>query len=159
MRSFFIIVSIIVSTEILLGQEEIAPQDEQFNPNQLREQPLPFMDGSMIYEIITSGNVPLIPEEFRADSVQIIEKLGWKVQVFATKDFFEADSVFQWTKNQFPEQETEKVFNSPYYKIRVGNCTTRAGAEQLLDEAVQRNFRNAWIVKTTIHVREKTIQY
>jgi len=52
-----------------------------------------------------------------------------------------------------------KEFNSPYYKIRVGNCTTREAAEELLKRAANLNYRDAWIIRTPVKTEEKLFLY
>jgi len=136
----------------LFAQEKVAVQDESFNPSVLKEPPLPMLDNSLIYEIVTDLKAPLNKPRIPADSVEFVEKMGWKVQVFSSSDFFLADSVFRDAQRQFVNHEVEKVFNLPYYKIRVGNCITREEAERLLTRAQELRYTDAWVIRTQIRV-------
>ncbi|MBO8131565.1 MAG: SPOR domain-containing protein [Candidatus Marinimicrobia bacterium] len=130
-------------------------QDESFDPVKLNEPPISIFDGVMIYEIFTGTN----EGEIRVDSVRVRETVGYKVQVFSADDFYLADSLFRYCKELFPNEEVEKVFNSPYYKIRVGNCLTREEAERLLKIAIESGLKDAWIIRTRIEVKENIKKY
>lgn len=141
----------------LMAQERMADQDESFDPLNLHEPSLPILDGSMIYEIITDIKEP--DERLHRDTVRIVEKTGWKVQLFSTTDFYKADTVYFQAVDDFIDEEVVKVFNSPNYKIRVGNCTTRESAEELLRRALDLKYRDAWIIRTSVKVEERLILY
>lgn len=144
----------------LLAQNGIAPQDESFDPAVLKEPPLPIMDNTLIYEIATDLQPPTVkPQNTPSDSAIYVEKMGWKIQVFSTSDYFLADSVYQKAQRKFENIAVEKVFNLPYYKIRVGNCVTREEAERLLSRALELNFPDAWVVRTQIRINAKTDIY
>lgn len=127
-------------------------QDESFDPSVLKEPPLPMLDNTLIYEIVTDLKTPVAKSETPVDSVGYVEKMGWKVQVFSTSDFFLADSIYRQVQQRFENIEVEKVFNLPYYKIRVGNCVTREEAERLLSRAVELNYPDSWVIKTQIKI-------
>jgi hypothetical protein len=151
----FIIVGLLNCS--ISAQDSIPEQDESFDPLQLNESFLPFMDGSMIYEIITGMEVR--PYSNEVDSVKVVEKMGWKVQVFSTDDFYKADTVYKELVGVFGDKEVEKVFNAPYYKIRVGNCVVRENAEKLLNQITDLGYQNAWIIRTNVKVKGKVFSY
>jgi hypothetical protein len=102
---------------------------------------------------------PSAGDLIRRDSLRVVEKIGWKVQLFSTTDFYQADTVYFQAIDDFIEQDVVKVFNSPYYKIRLGNCSTRAAAEDLLDRALNLKYRDAWIIRTAVKIEERLIFY
>lgn len=152
MRIKTTVILVILLTGGLLAQTQIAPQDESFNPVVLKEPPLPMLDNTLIYEIVTDLKTPVAKSQAPADSVEYVEKMGWKVQVFSTSDFFLADSIYRDVQRQFENVEVEKVFNLPYYKIRVGNCVTREEAERLLNRAQELHYPDAWVIRTQIKI-------
>lgn len=156
---YYFSISILVLFNLLLAQNQIPPQDESFDPLQLHEPSLPFLDGSMIYEIITDIKEPGEKAVQDSDTLRVVKKMGYKVQLFSTTDFFKADTIFQKAVNDFIDQEVVKVFNSPYYKIRLGNCVTREEAEILLNRALTLKYRDAWIIRTPIKTEERFISY
>jgi len=149
----------------LWAQTSDVEQDESFNPRDLYEPSLPILDGSMIYEIITDIKEPSAEtqrewrDQRERDSTLTVEKMGWKVQIFSSTDFYQADSLFLKAVEDFIDQEVVKVFNSPYYKIRVGNCSTREAAEDLMDRALNLKYREAWIIRTPVKTEEKLLLY
>jgi len=142
----------------LSAQESLPPQDESFDPAILKEPTLPILDKTLIYEIITDLSPTMSPSGGE-DSLQIVAKSGWKVQLFSTSDFFLADSIYQQAQQRFPDQAVEKVFDLPYYKIRVGNCQTREEAEKLLAKALELRYFDAWVIRTRIKVVERGSYY
>jgi len=156
---YYFLISILVLFNLLLAQNQIPPQDESFDPLQLHEPSLPFLDGSMIYEIITDIKEPGEKEAQNSDTLRVVKKMGYKVQLFSTTDFFKADTIYLKAVNDFIDQDVVKDFNSPYYKIRLGNCITREEAEALLNRALALRYRDAWIIRTPIKTEERFISY
>ncbi|MCK9613221.1 MAG: SPOR domain-containing protein [Bacteroidales bacterium] len=81
---------------------------------------------------------------------------GWRVQIFfesgnnSKKRAHDKKGIFM---AMFPEQGVYLMFQSPYYKVRVGDFRTRMDAEgfkqKLLDE-----FPDAFVVKDEINFPE-----
>ena len=143
----------------LLAQKTGVELDESFDPLDLYEPSLPILDGSMIHEIITDIKEPSAVDRVDRDSARVVEKMGWKVQLYSSTDFYQADTLFFKAIDDFIDQAVVKEFNSPYYKIRVGNCTTREQAEELLDRAIDLRYRDAWIIRTPVKTEEKLFLY
>ena len=143
----------------LTAQTPMVEQDESFDPLDLYEPSLPMLDGSMIHEIITDIKEPSASDRLSRDSSRVVEKMGWKVQLYSSTNFFEADTLFLKAVDDFIDQEVVKEFNSPYYKIRVGNCVTRDEAEALLKRAAELKYRDAWIIRTPVKTDEKLFLY
>ncbi len=150
---FLLILVTLVSS---FAQEKLAKQKETFDPMSLNDPSLPILDGSMIYEVIT--DLQKKTQADLVDSICIVEKMGWKVQFFSTEDFYLADSIYSLAQSLF-DNEVQKVYNSPYYKLRVGNCETRSEAEELLQVVREEGFDSAWILSTRIKVKEKKYVY
>ncbi len=157
MKNIFILIIIFTITLMLFAQEK-PEQNEEFDPLTLNEPPLPFMDGSMIYEIITDIGDNSGEGYFQNNSL-LVEKTGWKVQIFSSTDFYITDSIYNASIEIFHDIDVEKIFNSPYYKIRIGNCENRSNAELLLEKARNNRFNNAWIITTRIKVKESILPY
>ena len=159
MKKRLFVILILALWAPLWAQTSDIEQDESFNPRDLYEPSLPILDGSMIYEIITDIKEPSAETQRERDSTQTVEKMGWKVQIFSSTDFYQADTLFLKAVEDFIDQEVVKVFNTPYYKIRVGNCSTREEAEALLDRALDLKYREAWIIRTPVKTEEKLLLY
>ena len=74
---------------------------------------------------------------------------GYRVQIRTTQDFLEADSMLSLADSLFGG-EAYLQFDAPNYKVRVGNCQSRAAAEKLQIEALRLGFRTAWVLKTMV---------
>ncbi len=77
---------------------------------------------------------------------------GFRVQLMATKDMQTAELIKREAMEKFaPDSMNVYVeFDSPYYKIRVCDCKTREEAEQVKRLAIERGYRQAWIVRTRV---------
>ncbi|HEY6193063.1 MAG TPA: SPOR domain-containing protein [Bacteroidota bacterium] len=75
---------------------------------------------------------------------------GFRVQVLLTQDIDEAVQVRDSVESRFPDEWTYLVFDSPYYKVRVGNYEDRASAARLLKRLGGLGFNQAWIVPDNI---------
>src|SRR6056297_336112 len=139
-----IIAALIFLVGSLLNAQVIAEQNEEFDPMTLNEPPISFMNITDIYEIISDIHDYSHGNGDQQDT-RIIDKQGWKIQIYSTKNFYEADSLQQRAKTLFPQKEVVSIFNSPYYKIRLGNCESRDEAEQLLRSVKRRNLGSPWI--------------
>ncbi|MCD6245431.1 SPOR domain-containing protein [candidate division WOR-3 bacterium] len=83
-------------------------------------------------------------------SITTAPQSGYRVQVFATFSEEKADMI----ANQVRERTTEPVYVeyiAPYYKVRVGDCTTRDEAESLKSNLFGLGYSDAFIVQDTIN--------
>jgi hypothetical protein len=70
----------------------------------------------------------------------------FRVQVFASKSFDEAQQFAANIQNLFPEGVFVE-YQMPYYKVRVGEFITPEEGELFLVEVKQLGFKNAWLVR------------
>lgn len=78
---------------------------------------------------------------------------GFRVQLFATKDNQAATLEKQEAEFVFsPDGVGVYIeFDSPMYKLRIGDCRTREEAEELRELARQKGYPTSWIVKTKVN--------
>lgn len=76
---------------------------------------------------------------------------GYRVQVYATQNISEADSILSLADSLF-NGETYLQFDAPYYKIRVGNLKSRANAETLQIATRKNGFPRSWVLRTSVFV-------
>lgn len=117
--------------------------DESFNPTALRDWPssraqIEQVRGLGEYELANMDTLPLFEE--RPDFI-------FKVQLGTTTDYDEALLLDAGARSVFNEEVT-MVFDSPYYKIRVGYLTNREDAQELQRDAVKKGYRRSWVVRT-----------
>jgi len=76
---------------------------------------------------------------------KIFESSFYTIQIYYG-DLKEADSISKAFSEEFKEIETSLIFETPNYKVRVGNFKTIIDASINL-EKIKRKFRGAFILK------------
>lgn len=89
-----------------------------------------------------------IPSEEEGSGGEMVQ--GYRIQLLATGD--EAQAREEKRKAIFNFEESVYLdFESSLYKLRVGDCLTKREAEDLREKAIQRGFRDAWIVRSRVY--------
>ena len=137
-------------------KDDIPPQnlykyDESFDPLTLEDDDIIIASDEYTRVVDNPGNNP--------DSVKITslkEVTGFRVQILATKNIETASLFEQEASERFNnlDHKTYLIFEAPLYKIWVGDCKKRTQAEELRDMATQYGYRESFIVKTKIQVKE-----
>ena len=91
------------------------------------------------------------------DSIQSITE-GYRVQVLATRYFDRADSLAVIMKNTVSDS-VYVDFETPNYKVRIGDFIDRESAESLQEDLVQKGYNSAWILRTRINSQDSGIEY
>jgi len=79
---------------------------------------------------------------------------GYRVQICALSDEERAKDIQRDAILKFINEEVYLIYDSPYYKVRVGNCLTRHDADKLQQLAVEKGFDDAWVVRTKITLKQ-----
>jgi len=79
---------------------------------------------------------------------------GYRVQIFLSDDLREASRVMAEARERF-EQEVYLEYDAPYYKVRVGDCSTEREGEEFLQVARRIGYPDAWLVRTIISLAEE----
>ncbi len=125
--------------------------DESFDPLSLEDD-----------DIIIAGEdeTPVIDQQQSTtneeEDIKLREITGFRVQIFATKDI-ETASLFELEASERFSHLDHKIyliFETPLYKIRVGDCKERTQAEELRELATQYGYRESFIVKSKIQIKE-----
>jgi hypothetical protein len=80
---------------------------------------------------------------------ELREMPGFRVQIFVGGDEFEARQMEEQALMSFDES-VYLIFDSPNYKIRIGDCKTRTEANELRQRAVGSGYKDAWVVQCKI---------
>jgi len=75
-----------------------------------------------------------------------IDTVLYRVQIYTTKSFDDAQEYLNTVKRLFPEGVFVE-YQIPYYKVRVGEYHSAAEGEAFLDKVKQLGFENAWLVR------------
>ncbi|MCF7805190.1 MAG: SPOR domain-containing protein [Candidatus Marinimicrobia bacterium] len=146
---------LLTATAVTAQSESGNQYDESFDPLKLNEPSDTFFQEESRQESLRQMQEERLPlpsqEEQHAE-----QSGGYRVQLVATPNYQEADSLLSDVRDQFEAQaKAYLIYDSPNYKVRVGNCQSRNEAEALLQVAKQMGFRYAWIVRSTIYPDEK----
>ncbi len=82
-------------------------------------------------------------------SVPQRQQRGFRVQVITTKDPAQADDIIDEIETKL-DLPVYKIFEPPYYKVRVGNCVEQTEAEELMDE-LRREGYETFIVRDLVN--------
>lgn len=119
--------------------------DESFDPTSLHDWP----DSRARIEQIKSLRAHYATLGDDIDTVEISEysDFVFRVQLGSTNDYEEAIALETRATLTF-EEEVIMQFDSPYYKIRVGEMNNREDAQRLQQIASSNGFRRAWVIRT-----------
>lgn len=134
-------------------QPEVSRSDESFDPVMLQDEDIEFPATKSQPQ--TEEKIPL-PEESGATPSATSERRnieGFRVQLFATQEIEKATLEAKEAEYRFAGDGVAVYieFDSPMYKVRIGDCATREAAEQLRELSRQRGYFTSWIVKTKVN--------
>ena len=135
-------------------ENNLAGINEDFNPLSLEEPMLVIKSDEKRPEPATYD--PLIQRTAVSDTAAATSKVyGYRVQIAATQDEEIAREIRKEAILAFSE-EVYWVYDGPYFKIRVGDCTSRFEAEDLQQYAIDKGFVQAWVIRTLINPKESS---
>lgn len=91
-----------------------------------------------------------------SDSTIMQEELiqGFRIQVFSSSNIDDANEARKGAEAKFQHDSVYIIFDTPVYKVRVGDFANRYDANQRLPEFVDKGYRDAWIVPDQIEQRK-----
>ncbi|MFQ5708296.1 MAG: SPOR domain-containing protein [bacterium] len=120
--------------------------DERFDPTTLNDEDIIIEEtqgrGSAVEDILASSS------ETAADSVVT----GYRVQLIQTSDPEEAREVQKGAILRF-DADVYRVFDAPFYKVRVGDFVNWYDAQKLQKVAIAKGYREAWVIRTKINLK------
>ncbi|NOX37288.1 MAG: SPOR domain-containing protein [Calditrichaeota bacterium] len=125
--------------------------DESFDPLTLNDEDIRFEEE----KVPETGEPATTPATGKGPATRVeANRLinGFRVQLLATKDIETATLAKKEAEFTFAEDSVGIYieFDSPYYKLRIGDCKTREEAERLRDIARTKGYPQAWIVRTKV---------
>lgn len=121
--------------------------NEDFDPEKLDDDNISIEETEKTY--INLEDRLLTQGESLEDSVVT----GYRVQLVQTTAPDEAKNVEREAIFRFNE-EVYRVFDAPFYKVRVGDFVNWYDAEKLQKLAIQKGFREAWVIRTKINLKK-----
>ncbi len=131
---------------------EMPGVDESFDPFVLQDDDLEFPEPPMPKaDFSRPGTSSTSPETPAPPAQQVLD--GFRIQLFASRDIETATLQKKEAEYEFASDSVGVYieFDSPLYKVRIGDCQTREDAERLLKVARARGFPTAFIVKSKVY--------
>lgn len=128
--------------------------NEFFDPLILDEEDLKLKKTTSIESKSDQVNSVLARTDVDEQTAEVIT--GYRVQICAVSDEEKARQVQRDAILKFVNEEVYLIYDTPYYKVRVGNCATRLEADQLQQFAVQNGFDDAWVVRTKVKTKNSS---
>ncbi len=169
MFTYFILIALIIlifgcsSTKRLTSESERAKDDEKstgiinefFDPLILNEEDLKVKKTISVES--KSDQMDAVHTQPPTDQQKSDDVPGFRVQICAVADEERARQIQREAILKFVNEEVYLIYDSPYYKVRVGNCLTRYEADKLQQLAIEKGFDDAWVVRTKIKQKSKGI--
>ena len=137
MKTFYYL---IVFLSLSLAQQGSLKFDENFDPSILKEPKIKL-------PMIISPDEPL-PLKFSPTELDSVIE-GFRVQVISTQALDKANAVLSVLLPEFGP-EVYIIFDSPNYKLRVGNFTSRVSAEKARKKIASLGYSAPWVIKTKV---------
>jgi len=121
---------------------------EEFDPSRIKDIPVkwPRIYHSFLKESSAVNDTSVL-------DTSISEVDGFRVQVFATGYSRSADSL-KTILEHLGYKDVYIAFDTPVYKVRVGNFVSRNEAEKTRENLVKQKFDTAWIVRSKVFARK-----
>ena len=133
------------------GTRQPPPLDESFDVLSLGVEQLPLPEQPVPSGGRDTSFVSAV-ESTRVDTSAAEEMVpGYRVQVCATPDEATARAYYHDALMKFLDQGVYLRFDSPYYKVRIGDCKSRFEAEELQKRVQKAGFPDAWVVRTRVY--------
>ncbi len=130
--------------------QESRDYDESFDPLQLKEPETMLFHEESQHEVarkIASDTASIAISEEETEE----QRTGYRVQLVLTPNYQEVDSLYSKVQQMFEgEAQPYLVYDSPNYKIQIGDYKSRGEAEKFKELAQKRGFRFSWVVPSTI---------
>lgn len=78
--------------------------------------------------------------------------MGFRVQIFSASNRPSADIARQRAQDLFVRDDIYVEFEPPFYKVRIGDFTSREAAQRFVDTARQHGYETPFLVETQIRV-------
>lgn len=96
----------------------------------------------------------VLPGDTKLDSILAADTVHWvsdgfRVQVLASKSMTKADSL-SLKLNSVLDDSAYVVYETPNYKVRIGDYVVREDAEKMRQKLQNMGYRTAWVIRTRI---------
>lgn len=132
------------------SKKEAAQYDESFDPVRLDDDHIDFKEESKpAAHAKGTDRIDILREPAEKED-KLVD--GFRIQLFATKDIESATIAKKEAQFVFANDSLNVYveFDSPYYKLRIGDFRDRDKAEQFREITREKGYSSSWIVKTKV---------
>ncbi len=152
-----------VTGDVEFEEDRLPPAPEEVGADTLEKsevvaqevEEMPPVQGERIEPSVTAPVEPSVETPVAGHRATMSR--GFRVQIAASSDKSKAEEVARVARTRVPEA-VHVVFESPYYKVRVGDFHDRAAALQLRDRLRAYGYDQAWVVTTEVQAAPKDSQ-
>lgn len=158
-KSLLIFLVVVLSSPILYAQKEQSPIVQDLNTAKNGQGNVKVYQDEVIQNIVALRSDSLMSYNGGRElssATEYVKFRGFKIQVFSgnnqARSKNEALSKKAQVEEAFPELDTDVTFNSPFWRLRVGNFQTREEAQAVLNEMKRKlpSFREMYIVSDIV---------
>lgn len=125
------------------SSKNVREYEKEFDPKKY--------DVSQPKEKVKMENSKTSPTTTSKHPIERVEKMpGFRVQIYSTPDVDMASRNKESIQTAMDSLKVYLLYDAPYYKIRIGDCTTREEAIELRDNLREMGFTEAWVVPDQI---------
>lgn len=146
----------VVKTNTAPQEEKVAQKQAPrwFDPNTLEEKDIEISARQKSEKIDLPDAMKTkepLESETQKEANRIVD--GFRIQLQASKSSEKMEKALKIAKNYFNPRgyEVYLVYESPLYKLRVGDATTRKHAEKILEISRATGYRDSWIVPDMVN--------
>ena len=98
----------------------------------------------------------IVTEEIKQETTVAKRVIGYRIQIAIISDFNRMRDLLSRLETQFSatSHEVYKEYNSPNYKLRIGDFITKEDALKVLPMVKNMGYKDAWPVRAKIFVYE-----
>lgn len=158
-KVFFIFLAIILFSQMLHAQKEQGEIVKDLNTSKYGQGKVKVYQDEVIQYVVALRSDSMITRNDKdlSATTEYVKVKGYRIQVFSgnnqSRSKNEALSKKAQIESAFPELEAIVTFQSPFWRLRVGNFTTREEAHVVLTEMKKKfpHFREMSIVDAVIN--------
>ena len=132
--------------------------DESFDPLSLKDDDIKIEQKETTESKPEAKQKNKTEQEIPAAGLQEVE--GFRVQLLATRNLETATIEQERAENQFKSKgyNVYLTFETPFYKLRIGDLLNRKQAEELRDLAKSYGYDQAFIVRSKVQVTREQLE-
>jgi TolA-binding protein len=124
--------------------------DESFDPSTLNDDDIEITGNNSAVE--QENLIDKTTEDRSNGAIEELQRNGFRIQISATSSLEKATLVQQEVSARFAEKNLKSylIFESPLYKVRVGNAIDRDEANTIRDFMLENGYKDSFVVPSKV---------